>query len=549
MGGGGKTQVVQAPAAPNYQESMRSILQAQIDLAPEVYFREAQYQPLYQSLQDRMAMQSGQSQIDMYRRLQPAYSQLEEDYMRDQQAAQLRGLQERALPYSQEFQKIQSNIARQSALDQIGLYKELQPAYSQLEEDYMTSQQASQQRSLERALPYGQEFQRIQANLAKQAAQDQISLYKELQPAYSQLEEDYMISQQASQLRGLERALPYAQTFQKMQSDIARQAARDQIGLYKELQPEYSQLEERYIRDQRAAQQRSLQDQAPGIVQAFQKAQGVSGINEALQKYAQEKLSRLGPDGVALSEEERRLTDQMSRQADAARGTILGARSNVTEVLNRQNARKARENELVALGTGLGGYFQQQSAPAMAAFYDQPMYAGAFSGPASIGQQASAPALASFYQQPMYAGAFGGQASMGQQASGTALASFYQQPMYAGAINSQASMGQQASGPALASFYQQPMYAGSFGGQAAQNAMMSQQQAGPQYFNPESQTGMGSIYGAYNAQMQLAAGSAQADAARSAGSKGMMGSLFGAGIGAAGSLGAAKIMAGAGIAF
>ena len=449
--GGGKTQVVQQPEAPKYSESMRDILQSQIDLAPEVYFREAQFQPLYQSLQDRMAAQSAQSQINMYTQLQPAYSQLEENYMRDQQAAQLRGLQERALPYSQEFQKIQSSIARQSALDQIGLYKELQPAYSQLEEDYMTSQQASQ-------------------------------------------------------LRGLERALPYAQTFQKMQSDIARQAARDQIGLYKELQPEYSQLEERYIRDQRAAQQRSLQDQAPGIVQAFQKAQGVSGINEALQKYAQEKLSKLDVNGLALSEEDRRLTDQMSRQADAARGTILGARSNVTEVLNRQNARQAREQQLVALGTGLGGYFQQQAAPAMAAFYDQPMYAGAFSGPASIGQQASAPALASFYQPPMYAGAF----------------------------NSQASMGQQASAPGLASFYQQPMYAGSFGGQAAQNAIMGQQQAGAQYFNPESQTGMGSIYGAYNAQSQYAAGTAQARAAERAGQSQMIGSIAGGAASAAG---------------
>lgn len=285
--GGSKTQVVQAPPAPNYQESMRSILKAQIDLAPEVYASEEIYQPKYQALQDQMARQSAQSQIEMYRQLQPAYSQLEEDYMKSQQAAQLRGLQERA----------------------------------------------------------------------------------------------------------------------------------------------------------------------PSYVQAFQKAQGVLGINESLQKYAQQKLTTLSPDGVGLSEEERRLTDQMSRQADAARGTILGARSNVNEVLNRYSARKARENEIVNLATGLGGYFQQQSAPA------------------------------------------------------------------------------------LTSFYQQPMYAGSFGGQAAQNALMGQQQAGPQYFNPESQTGMGSIYGAYNAQSQYAAGMAQANASKSAGKNAMMGSIGGA------------VLMGAGLAF
>ena len=290
--GGGKTQVVQAPAAPNYQESMRSILQAQVEMAPKVYESEAIYQPKYQALQDQIAKQAAESQIALYRQLQPSYSALEEDYMKSQQAAQLRGLQERA----------------------------------------------------------------------------------------------------------------------------------------------------------------------PGYVQAFQEAQGVGDINRALQQYTQQKLGTLQTDGTMLSPQEQRAIEQQTRAGYAARGTALGGQSNLAEVLNRYNARQAREQQLVALGTGLGGYFAQQSAPA------------------------------------------------------------------------------------LASFYQQPMYAGSFGGQAAQNAMMAQQQAGPQYFNPESQTGMGSIYGAYNAQMQYAAGMAQANAARSAGKMGMIGSLGGAVIGAGGMLGGAAIL-------
>jgi hypothetical protein len=291
MGGGSKTQVVQAPQAPNYQESMRSILQAQIDLAPQVYASEEIYQPKYQALQDKIAKQAATSQIEMYRGLQPQYSQLEEDFMKSQQAAQLRGLQERA----------------------------------------------------------------------------------------------------------------------------------------------------------------------PGYVQAFQEAQGVGGINRALQQYTQQKLGGLQADGTMISPQEQRAIEQQTRAGYATRGTALGAQSNLAEVLNRYNARQAREQQLVALGTGLGGYFQQQSAPA------------------------------------------------------------------------------------LTSFYQQPMYAGSFGGSVVQNALMGQQQAGPQYFNPESQTGMGSIYGAYNAQMQSAAGMAQANAARAAGKQGMIGSLGGAAIGAVGMLGAAKL--------
>jgi hypothetical protein len=283
---GGKTQVVQSPAAPNYQESMRSILQAQVDMAPQVYASEEIYQPKYQALQDQIARQAAQSQIGMYQQLQPAYSQLEEDYMKSQQAAQLRGLRERA----------------------------------------------------------------------------------------------------------------------------------------------------------------------PSYIQAFQDVQGIGGINRALQEYTQQKLGALQADGTNISPQEQRAIEQQTRAGYAARGTALGAQSNLAEVLNRYNARQAREQQLVALGTGLGGYFQQQAAPA------------------------------------------------------------------------------------LTSFYQQPMYAGSFGGSAVQNAMMGQQQAGPQYFNPESQTGMGSIYGAYNAQMQLAAGQAQANAAKSAGKMGMFGAIGGgllAGAGAA----------------
>lgn len=242
----------------------------------------------------------------------------------------------------------------------------------------------------------------------------------------------------------------YQPKYQALQDQIARQAAASQIGLYQELQPAYSQLEENYMKSQQAAQLRGLQERAPGYVQAFQQAQGVGGINQALQQYTQQKLGGLQANGANLSPEEQRTLDQQARAGYAARGTALGGQSNLAEVLNRYNARQAREQQLVALGTGLGGYFQQQSAPA------------------------------------------------------------------------------------LTSFYQQPMYAGSFGGQAAQNAMMGQQQAGPQYFNPESQTGMGAIYGAYNAQSQYAAGTVQARAAERAGQSQAIGSAAGGAAAAAG---------------
>jgi hypothetical protein len=94
---------------------------------------------------------------------------------------------------------------------------------------------------------------------------------------------------------------------------------------------------------------------------------------------------------------------------------------------------------------------------------------------------------------------------------------------------------QQAQAPVLQAFYKQPILQGQ-AGSAQQMGYNMGQAAGPQYFNPESQTGMGSIYGAYNSRMNLAAAQAQANAGKEAGMMGMFGSLGGSAIGAAGLL-------------
>ena len=245
------------------------------------------------------------------------------------------------------------------------------------------------------------------------------------------------------------REAEYQPKYQALQDRMQAQSAQSQLALYQQLQPAYSGLEEQYNAATQSAQARALQQRAPAYVQAFQQAQGTAGINQALQRYSEDKLAGLRANGSLLSPEEQRMLDQESRAAFAARGTALGQQSSLAEVLNRYNYRQAREQQLYQTGIGLGNYFQQQSAPAMA------------------------------------------------------------------------------------SFYQQPMYASTAGGNAAQNAMMSQQQAGPQYFNPESQVGMGSIYGAYNSQNQYAAGMAQASASRQAGKDAATGQVAGAAVSAA----------------
>jgi len=231
--------------------------------------------------------------------------------------------------------------------------------------------------------------------------------------------------------------------YQKLQGQIEAQSAADQLALYKQLQPSYSELEASYMRSQQAAQQKALQEQAPEYLKSFQQASGTYDINQAIQNYGQQKLQQLQANGTNLSPEEQRSIEQQTRAGYAARGTALGQQANLAEVLNRYQYRQGREQQLLGTGMQLGQYQQQAAAPG------------------------------------------------------------------------------------LASFYQQPMYAGAFGGQASQNALMSQQQSGPALFNPESQTGMGSIYGAYNAQMNLAGAQAQANAASNAGKSSMFGSIAG----------------------
>jgi len=246
--------------------------------------------------------------------------------------------------------------------------------------------------------------------------------------------------------------------YQQLQAQIQAQSAQDQLKLYGQLQPEYSALEANYMRSQQVAQQKALQEQAPDYIKAFQKASGTYDTNQALQQYGQQKLAQLQANGTYLSPEEQRQIDQQSRFGYAARGTALGQQSNLSEVLNRYQYRQDREQQLLGTGMQLGQYQAQAAAPA------------------------------------------------------------------------------------LQSFYQQPMYAGAFSGQALGNAIGSQQQAGPSLFNPESPTGMGSIYGAYNSQMNLAGAKAQADAAASAGKSGMFGALGGGLLTAGGMLGGAAIL-------
>lgn len=243
----------------------------------------------------------------------------------------------------------------------------------------------------------------------------------------------------------------YQPLFQALEAQQERQAALAQMALAKEIQPELSTLENAYYTQQGIDQTRRLAEQAPGYVEAFQRAAGTDQITKGMQQYAAE-LQAQRPQ-YDISPEEQRAIEQGTRAAYASRGTALGDQAALGEVLNRyqfQRQRRLEEDQLQAArqttAANLGSALQQQSAPAMQAFYGQPLYAG------------------------------------------------------------------------------------NFAGNTVQSALMSQQQAGPQLFNPESPTAMGAIYGAYNAQVQGMIGAQQAAAARRGGMMGLFGSLGGSAI-------------------
>lgn len=235
----------------------------------------------------------------------------------------------------------------------------------------------------------------------------------------------------------------YQPQYQALQGKIQAQSAADQLALYKQLQPQYSDLESAYNKGTQVNQLQALQERAPGYIQAFQQAQGTAGINKAIQNYAEGPLAQQLQNNFQLTPEEQRTINQQTMSQYAMRGTAGGTQANLAGVLNRYNYTQQRQQQALSNASGIGSYLSQQSQPA------------------------------------------------------------------------------------LASFYQQPMYASTAGGQSIQNALMSQQQSGPALFNPESQTGMGSIYGAYNSQMGLAGAQAQANAAVQAGKYAMIGAIGG----------------------
>jgi hypothetical protein len=488
---GGST-TIQAPPAPNYGQSMREVLTSQIELMPQVFESEQKFQPLFAQLEAANQRYLGQQALEQAGELYPQVADIEAKYTAKNRAAELAQLKETLPQY-------------QAAMEQLSPgYQKAVAGIGQL------AQQAAEQATQR------PELKDYAAEVAGPSTGQYLSKVQEYQPG--------------SQMDGVGRP---------------REAG--------------------FLRGVQGPQLSSgLENINQGLVQQYVRSMpGMEQIAQQAGQVAQQELAA----GRGLTPEEERISQQAARQAYAARGMVLGPQATAAEVLNRADVANQRFQQRLGAAQAAQGMVQQAYAPALAQAY-QRQAAGAEYGLSAqqqlFAQQSARENLAQQIQQQRYAQGMGR-----EQLLGSAQAQAYQQAMgredlaaqtqaqafgqalqrqqadlarRQGAVGLQASQAQMAAGalgalqgaqaPALQAFYKQPILQGQAG--AAQNMGLASQQAmGPQLFNPESQTGMGSIYGAYNAQTQLAAANAQARAGAKAGTMGMIGSLGGAALKAA----------------
>lgn len=418
---------------------------------------------------------------------------------------------------------------------------------------------------------FGQLSQTQQAGFQQAAAQDQALAQLQAQ-RFEQLSSTQQAGfQQATNLDALaqqRQAQQYAQAMGAQTTGFEQAQERDVLAAQLQAQ-RYGQLSET---QQVGFGQAQAQDAAAQSLQAqryaqamgtqgasFGQAQDITAMQQALQqqRYAQFMGTQGAGFGQAQARDEAAQSLQAQRYAQAMGFQTTGFEQ--AQAKDAMDAQLQAQRYGQAMGTQGAGFQQAQSQDVFGREAQAQRYAQLMGTQGAQFEQAMGrEGLSQQIQQQRYGQLMGQQQlmqgaqeqaynqAMGREqlGAGTQQAAFNQalqrgQSQQQRLQNStaiqagQAQLGmgamsqlQSAQAPILQAFYKQPILQGQES-QAQQLGMMMQQQAGPQYFNPESQTGMGSIYGAYNSQMNLAGAQAQANAAKSAGKSSMFGAIGG----------------------
>ena len=181
----------------------------------------------------------------------------------------------------------------------------------------------------------------------------------------------------------------YAELEAKNQAYLAQQAMEQAKAMY----PEAAAMEAGYQSALDTARLQRAQENLPQYISAFGNLMpGQADIIKNLSQQAVEQTAA----GTSLTPEEQRSIEQQSRAGYAARGTALGQQSALSDVLNRYNYQQQRLGQRAQFASGVLGLQQQSVAPAIQAYYQQPVLQNAVGQAQQAGlafQQAAGPAL------------------------------------------------------------------------------------------------------------------------------------------------------------
>lgn len=340
-------------------------------------------------------------------------------------------------------------------------------------------------------------YNQLQAQQQAYMSQQALDQAKALYPQVAGIEAQYTAANRANQLQQLQGMLPeYQKALYGLTPGYAEGiAATGQLAQNAMTNALYSPQLSAYEQGVGGPQMRSgLGRINQGIVNQYVGSMpGMQGYANYLADTTANELSA----GKALTPEEQRMADQAARASYAARGTALGSQAANAEILNRADVANQRYQQRLANAANAAQQIQGIYTPALNQAYQRQVGAEGFN---SQQQQVA-------FQQALARN----QAEQQRLQFAPQLQAQYAQ-LGSGALGEI----RQSQAPVFQAFYQQPILQNQVqNAQAVGGAM--QGMAGPSLFNPESPTGMGSIYGAYNAQTQKAIGDAQAQAGTTAG--------------------------------
>lgn len=172
----------------------------------------------------------------------------------------------------------------------------------------------------------------------------------------------------------------YAELEARNQAYLAQQALSQAKAMY----PQAAEIEGQYLAKLDKDRLLRAQENLPQYITQFSNL--MPGQSDIIKNLSRQAVSESALGGQ-LSPEEERSAVQAARAGYAARGTALGQQSNLAEVLNRYNMQQQRQAQRAQFAAGTLNLQQQAIAPALQAYYQQPILQNAVGQAQAAGMQ------------------------------------------------------------------------------------------------------------------------------------------------------------------